>query len=106
MSVTVVRMGPEASAGSRRMSVSTSGRRPPTLTATMVLIASAAPTTSPPHSLPFPITAAHTRRPQAPDDPVDQADPPFLPPYVHDFARLDHAEREFAHRNGDGLVAR
>ena len=47
MSVTVVRIGPEASAGSDSRRCSTSGTVPPIETATTVLSASAAPTTSP-----------------------------------------------------------
>src|SRR5690606_7158593 len=53
MSVTVVRIGPEASAGSMSMRLSASGISPPRLTATIVFTINAAPTTAPSHGLPF-----------------------------------------------------
>ena len=47
MSVTVVRIGPEAKAGSDRIPLKIKGTNPPRLTATRVFAARADPTTKP-----------------------------------------------------------
>jgi Trk K+ transport system NAD-binding subunit len=62
MSVTVVRSGPDANAGSERIVLRINGTSPPKLTATSVLAAKETPTTSPSQGFPFQRMAAPPSR--------------------------------------------
>ena len=105
MSVTVVSIGPEASAGSTFIFLRKSGKVPPIDTATTVLIANAPPTTNPRYAL-LCHSQATTPYEGAQHQPVDESYRNLLHPHPPNLKRLDHPQRQLTQTNCHCLIPR